>query len=311
MAETFATLTEAITAVFKTEQISLLSLDRICLTLSNPNWIISSGNNKVVQCSSISRRRVSSILSSSELFVRAGPPRSCMWALRPQNPLFTNDSALSSHIEQVLAENGPLTTQEIVNAGDIAGATDTIIQNFLESHTSDFCINSDGKWWFSQQPYPETNHFDNVINAIVYAFEKLNRESSIEELFWFLSLSVDGKGHKITRRKISRELSRRTDLFVHISRAKYALQNKTNSTKVQIEKSIPTVTNTLIPTPTQTSLTKCEVEFKSDTNCNWNLDPIYNFCETPPSAAIDSFNPQEFFSIGFSGFGETFSFFEA
>lgn len=245
MEEQYSTLTEAITAVFHKEETSLLSLDKICQVLQSPNFFLSSSSG-MTPCSSISRRRISSILSSSDVFVRAGPPRSCMWALRPSNPLFLSDGAILSCISTILAENGPLTAESIVEKGDLSGATVQIIRDFLESHQSEYSIcckttdeyyyyitktteeegnkkEGDDVWWFTGQPLPHRMEFESVISALLKAFEILNRDASIEEVSWVLCLSTLSQNKKISRRKISRELSRRPDLFQHISRAKYSL----------------------------------------------------------------------------------------
>lgn len=245
MEEQYSTLTEAITAVFHKEETSLLSLDKICQVLQSPTFFLSSSSG-MTPCSSISRRRISSILSSSDVFVRAGPPRSCMWALRPSNPLFLSDGALLSCISTILAENGPLTAESIVEKGDLSGATVQIIRDFLVTHQSEYSIcckttdeyyhyitrmveesqdpeNGDDVWWFTGQPLPRRMEFESVISALLKAFEILNRDASIEEVSWVLCLSTLSQNKKISRRKISRELSRRPDLFQHISRAKYSL----------------------------------------------------------------------------------------
>lgn len=302
MEESFPTLTEAISAIFRKEQTSLLSLDRICDGLANPNLFIVQVNKERVPCSTISRRRISSILSSCDLFIRAGPPRSCMWALRPHNPLFMNESALSSYIEQILTGNGPLYVEEIMQKSDIPGLTEQLINNFLLSHTDDFSINSNGKIWFSNQPLPEQKHFDNVVSALIYAFTVFKREASIEEVCWILCFStIDQK--KITRRKISRELARRTDLFQHVSRAKYALINQ-NANPISAPQEIKSVPNKLpLPVMPQInfSFDMPSFDFDNDwTNPDFNnemKEPTI-MCETPPCAQKDFFDPDSFFVYG-------------
>lgn len=313
MGERFSTLTEAITSVFKDEGTSLLSLDKICQALSNPDWVISMGNNGDIPTSSISRRRISSILSSSDLFVRAGPPRSCMWALQPQNPLFSNDSALLTHIEQVMTEHGPITTDEIVTFSELPEANESNINEFLTSHPQNFTLHPNNRWWFANQPYPLEYRFDSVIGALLFAFETLNRDASIEELNWFLCLSVDGKNQKISRRKISRELSRRPDLFSHISRAKYSLINKSHEPKKAMLNKLPHIQ---FPPPVITPMPTISQDFalfddpKIGLNGNWgDPDPLtIQICETPPTVSNDFFDPQDFFAIGFTGFGDSPSF---
>ncbi|OHS97908.1 hypothetical protein TRFO_35783 [Tritrichomonas foetus] len=287
----FTTLTEAITSVFRQEETSLLSLDRICQSLSKPELCINT-NNGVVSCSSISRRRISSILSSSDIFVRAGPPRSCMWALRPSNPLFLSDGALTSCINQILTDNGPLTIEMILEKGDLSGATVEILNDFLTSHSNDYELNHGNIWWFTNQPLPKRMSFDSVINALLQAFEILNRDASIEEINWILCLSTLPQCKRISRRKISRELSRRPDLFTHISRAKYSLLKKTQFLPIPFPQ---------LNLPVLTEENNFDILFdmipKIDILPDWQIP----HCETPPVCTTDFFDPNEFFSIGFVG----------
>ena len=304
MEEHFASLTEAITSVFRREETSLLTLDRICQALQAPGLFLSTSGG-IVPCSTISRRRISSILSSCDIFVRAGPPRSGQWALRPSNPLFLSDGAITSCINQILAEHGPLTVDAVLERGDFTGATGEIISQFLASHPNDYVQHDAGRWWFAGQPLPQKMEFESVISAILRAFEILQRDASIEEIAWLLSLSTLPQNKKISRRKISRELSRRPDIFQHISRAKYALiKNKQKQQKQPIQNKLN------IPLPNNVSgfqnvqQQQCffelmnEVPPKFDFNCDW-MTPI-NQCETPPLCTNDFFDPNEFFSIGFS-----------
>lgn len=300
MEEHFATLTEAISSIFKKDETSMLSLDRICEALSAPNLFLDT-SSRVIPCSSISRRRISSILSSSDVFIRAGPLRSCMWALRPSNPLFLSDGALMSCICQILTSEGPLTAQGIAEKGDISGATADILSDFMYQHKNDFSLHSDGVWWFTNQPLPDRWTFDNVINALVFAFQKINDGASIEELNWLLCLStVNNK--RISRRKISRELSRRTDLFNHISRAKYSLISSPESIAItnKILQQNSSKTNSFSASPFT-----IPVNFWSPSNssCSFPKDSEtwFNACETPPPFTNDFFDPNEFFSIGFTG----------
>lgn len=299
MEEHFSTLTEAITSIFKKDETSLLSLDRICAALSSPNLFLES-SSRVIPCSSISRRRISSILSSSDAFVRAGPLRSCMWALRPSNSLFLSDGALLSCICQVLTREGPLSSQEIVDRGDITGATPEIIHDFMNQRANDFTLHPGDVWWFAKQQLPGCYKFENVISALVFAFQTINDSASIEELNWLLCLSTAGS-KRISRRKISRELSRRTDLFYHISRAKYALiSNLEPGAVVNNEKQ-----------KNSCAENQCAVERCSAPSFFWPTANSLSFlkeseqwlnpCETPPPFTNDFFDPNEFFSIGFSG----------
>jgi hypothetical protein len=92
--QVFETISEAIVYAFRHQQTSLLSLDKICEVIQSSNLFLNSKKDGVAPCTTIIRRRISSTLSSSELFVRAGPPRTCVWAIRPNNPLFLSDSVI-------------------------------------------------------------------------------------------------------------------------------------------------------------------------------------------------------------------------
>ncbi|KAH0789568.1 hypothetical protein GPJ56_006534 [Histomonas meleagridis] len=296
MSEFFQSLPEAITYIFKKEGTPLLSLDCICQALSDPSLFVNS-NSGPIPCSSFSKRRINSTLTCSENFVRAGHPSSCMWGLRPSNPLFLSDGALLSSITQVLSQNGPLLTAEIVEKGDITGATPKLISEFLFQHKTEFSILPSQQWWFAEQPIPEKWNFDNIISAICHAFNVIDKSATAEEIQWLLCLSTIDRTKKITRKKISNELSRRTDLFRHISWAKYSLiQQGTPQTSLfltQTSSSVP-ISYSLELNCNNWSRMGCngeQGEFKRD----W-LAP----CQTPPPNT-DYFDPQEFFSIGFSG----------
>lgn len=221
--QSFDTLCDAITWVFRQEQTSLLSLDRICQVLQSPNLYINIKRQGLVPCSSIIRRRISSTLSSSELFVRAGPPRVCLWAIRPNNPLFLSDGVISASIEQMLTNNGPMTLEQFVNQTSLNGVDINLFERFLNEHETEFSRGEDGTYWFTDQPRPIQRDFESIIHALVHAFTVFPQGASVEELTWYLSMATVGGSKSITRRSVSRELSRRTDLFNHLSRARYIL----------------------------------------------------------------------------------------
>ena len=288
METTFSTLTEAIAHIYRSENTSLLSLDRICQALRDSNLKLETGSG-TVPCSQVSRRRISSILSSSELFIRAGPPRSCMWALRPCSPFYLSDGALSSCINHILTEEGPLTISQIVELGDVHGADATVISEFL-IRSKEYETDEHGVWWFAGQPKPEKWTCDSVVSGLVRAFEALGREASIEDLSRLLCLSTLPHGKKISRRKISRELSRRPDLFSRMSRAKYALATRAMPVHVPVKEDPVPQTFDLFAAP--------KFEFAPNWDGHSHVLPA---CETPPE--YDLFDPVEFFSIGFSSFG--------
>jgi len=219
----FETLGDAIIHAFQQEQTSLLSLDRICEYLHSPSLYLNSKKDGLIPCSSIARRRISSTLSSSELFVRAGPPRTCLWAIRPNNPLFLSDGAISASIEQMLAANGPMTLDAFVHTTQLNGADAVLFARFLADHPAEFALGADGTYWFTNQPRPIYRHFVSISHALAYALGVFKDGASVEELSWFLCMSTVTGQKAISRRSVSRELSRRTDLFDHLARARYTL----------------------------------------------------------------------------------------
>lgn len=238
--QSFDTLSDAVTYVFRQEQTSLLSLDRICQVLQNPGLFINIKKQGLVPCSTVTRRRISSTLSSCELFVRAGPPRVCLWAIRPNNPLFLSDGVISSSIEQMLTTNGPMTLEQFVAQTQLNGADITLFERFLSEHGSEFARNEDGTYWFTGQPSPIRQDFESISDALVCAFQLFPTGASVEELAWCLCIATVGGSKNITRRCVSRELSRRTDLFIHLSRARYiSIENHQKAAATGIELPIP------------------------------------------------------------------------
>jgi hypothetical protein len=219
----FENLSEAITHVFKAEKTFLLTLPRIYSILSVPHLDIKSHRDGLIPCSTITRRRISSALSSSDLFVRAGPVRAGLWAIRPSNPLFLTDSALTGLIEQMLTAHGPLSLQQFSTLIDLAGIDCLILDRFMIQHRDAYARAEVGSYWFAGQNRPIASNFQSIGDAVLWAFMTFPEDASVEELHWLLCLSTVGQTKRITRRSISRELSRRTDRFAHVSRARYAL----------------------------------------------------------------------------------------
>lgn len=245
----FDSLYEAITFAFRQEQTSLLSLDRICQVLQNPNLYFTSKSQGLVQCSTVTRRRISSALSTSELFVRAGSQRTCLWAIRPHNPLFLSDGAILASIEQMLTENGPMTVDQFVNATQLAGADINLYNRFIREHEHEFSQGEDGTYWFKNQPRPQARDFESISSALVFAFNEFPQGASVEELHWYLCLSTVSHIKKITRRCVSRELSRRTDLFSHLSRARYILLRALQANQEQNPVAMPIQNPAMMPNP--------------------------------------------------------------
>lgn len=233
----FDSLSDVLTYVFRQEQTSMLSLDRICEVLQQPNLFLNSRSTGLVQCSTISRRRISSVLSSSDFFVRAGPLRTCLWAIRPHNPLFLSNGSISASIEQMLTSNGPLTLEQFVEFTELNGADIELFAKFLDEHKKEFSLLENGTYWFTGQEPPQRRDYENISRALVDAFSKFPQGASVEELHWYLCLSTVAGSKKISRRNVSRELSRRSDLFAHLSRARYSLVSQLSRVRAR---SLPT-----------------------------------------------------------------------
>lgn len=145
-----------------------------------------------------------------------------LWAIRPNNPLYQCDAAIASSIEQMLTEHGPLTVPELVNLTQQMGADDNLFNRVLGVHADEFTINpDDGKIWFSMQPLPIRCDFENVDQAITFAFSIFQNGATIEELRKFLCLATH-HGIPISRLCISHALFEKPDIFVQVQRGRYA-----------------------------------------------------------------------------------------
>jgi hypothetical protein len=221
--QVFDAVSDAIVYAFQHEQTSLLSLDRICEVVQCPSLFLNAKKDGLIPCSTIVRRRISSTLSSCALFIRAGPPRTCLWAIRPNNPLFLSDSVISSSIEQMLTNSGPMTLEQFTQSTQLNGTDVGLFERFLAEHATEFARHSDDTYWFTGQPRPIQRDFESISHALVFALSAFPEGASVEELTWYLCLSTVNTVRTITRRNVSRELSRRTDLFDHLARARYRL----------------------------------------------------------------------------------------
>jgi hypothetical protein len=153
--------------------------------------------------------------------VRAGPARAALWAIHPTNSLFLSDAALTGSIHQMLTAHGPLTIEQFALLTELTGLDCQILETFMQQHTAEYTRESDGSFWFAGHTRPSPCNFDSMGHALLWAFSEFPEGASVEEMHWLLCLSTVGGTKKITRRSISRELSRRTDLFAHASRARY------------------------------------------------------------------------------------------
>ena len=89
---------------------------------------------------------------------------------------------LLSSITQVLSQNGLLLASEIVEKGDITGATPRLISDYLFQHKTEFEYLLSQQWRFAWQPVPGICSFESIISAIIYAFNVLGRSATAEEL---------------------------------------------------------------------------------------------------------------------------------
>lgn len=127
----------------------------------------------------------------------------------------------------MLTTYGPLTLSQMVEKTELGSSNSQLFQIVL-TENKEFEIGSDETWWFAKQPRPVRDDFDNICSAIVLAFNYFPNGATVEELYWTLCQSTVGCHNKISRRGISRELSRRQNLFEHVSRAKYIIKSDPN-----------------------------------------------------------------------------------
>ena len=279
----FDTITEAIKYAFQHDEKSVLSLDRIFEILSQPNLYIRQKYQEQTELRSvITRRRISSTLSSSEIFVKSGSQRTSMWALRPNNPMVVSDGTITNSIETVLVSNGPSTVEQIAKLCS-GGLNEGVFRAYLESHSNNYKADENGLLWFAGQPRPIKREFGNVYQALLHAFTIFKDGASIEELHWYLCLCTVGNGKPIKRRCISRELSRRQDLFIRLSRARY--------TAVHAQKNLPRPSSCPQPLLFDQNAT-------SFLSIDQNFDTQYQdeFIEAPIMDDDDQFVPINFFS---------------
>jgi hypothetical protein len=123
----------------------------------------------------------------------------------------------------MLTAKGPMTLQQFVAATELSGVDGALFERFLSQHAHLFSKGRDDTYWFTGHQRPVARNYDGLTSALLYALGCFSSGASVEELHWFLCISTVGGTKTITRRSVSRELSRRSDLFVHVSRARYTL----------------------------------------------------------------------------------------
>lgn len=242
----FETLSEAIAYAFRIEKTSVLNLDRICeLVMSDKLFLKHRSDAQPICCSSLTRRRISSTLSSSEMFLRAGRLRTCIWALKPVGAQYVSDGQLTNTIEDLLVTHGPLRPAQMAELSPMSEVDESVFTHFLQEKSGDYSAAEDGSYWFAGQKRPPKMHFESINRALIYACQNFPYGATVEQLHWFLCLSTVGVSKRITRRCVSRELSRRSDTFVHMSRARYAL---IGSMPMGVEEHAPIVVPQIVST---------------------------------------------------------------
>jgi hypothetical protein len=207
----FECLESLLTCVFRHLETPLLSLDRIADFLSKSD---------LPSETAISRRALLNVLSHSSQFVRAGLPQVHLFALRPNISFRVSDTAVAAHIEQLLARNGPMTTDQFVASADFPGHD--ILKKVLEVHADEFSWLPDGRVWFKKTPVPVRAAFSQLQDALEFAFAEYPAGATIEELRRMLCLCVCDEA-PITRLAIAKELARKPGFYVQIQRGKYVL----------------------------------------------------------------------------------------
>lgn len=279
----FDSITDAIRYAFQHDEKSVLSLDRISEVLSQPNLFIRQRGREQTELRAFAtRRRIAAALASTDAFVRSGPPHAELWALRPSNPLAASDGTIANAVDTVLVSGGPATVEQI-SKSCAGGIEEGVFRAFMEAHSDAYEADECGLYWFAGQPHPIRRDFDNMYSALMHAFTVFPDGASVEELHWYLCLCTVGNGKPVKRRSISRELSRRQDLFIRLSRARY--------TAVRAQEQIPRPAS--CPHPFclgQSSLMRFELPHVIETQLH------DNFIEAPILDDEDHFDPIDFFS---------------
>jgi hypothetical protein len=126
----------------------------------------------------------------------------------------------------MLTAHGPLTLEQFAALTDLSGVDYGMLDQFLCQHSEQYSRADDGSYWFAGQMRPCKANFPSMGSALLWAFGEFPVDASVEEVHRLLCLSTIGGIKPITRRSISRELSRRTDLFTHSGRARYMMAGR-------------------------------------------------------------------------------------
>lgn len=242
MEQTFESLTSLITFVFNQLETPLLTVDDIFDYLHKNNFQVQIEKNGIVSSSALSKRAITNELQRGDSFVcsmtskvsthrpklNTDSPKNQvvtqpqqLWAIRPNNPLFQCDAAIAASIDQLLTERGPLTVGELVHLTEEMGADEALFHRVLGVHADEFTLNQDGRIWYTNQPMPVRCDFENIEEALKFAFTIFTEGATIEELQHFLCLATQ-KGIPITRLTISHAFYLMQGVFVQIQHRRYA-----------------------------------------------------------------------------------------
>jgi hypothetical protein len=191
---------------------------------------------------------------------------------------------ISASIEQMLTAHGPLTSEQFACLTDLPGLDIGVFDRFFEERSVDYACHEDGTWWFAGRKRPTRVEYDSMGQALLCAFAEFPNGAAVEDLHWLLCLSTVGRNKAITRRRVSRELSRRTDLFAHVSRAKYIPRHQREA-----------------PPPGAAPCPVKVARVPAFPQVEWEVPPLVH--EPPLAARLahddDEFNPFAFFTSEF------------
>jgi hypothetical protein len=190
--------------------------------MAHSNLSVAIEGQSMVPASSVARRVVMSVLSSSDHFVSSGNPSAHIWALCPKNIFYQCDSAIESSVEQLLNVNGPMTINEVIAKADFPGASVGLLERILALRESGLNVLPGGRIWFIGIPVPARMGFDTVKESLEFALSLFPEGASIEDLRRVLCLSTEN-GVPITRISVSAGLSANPEVFAAVQRGKWTL----------------------------------------------------------------------------------------
>jgi hypothetical protein len=212
---------DAVLCLFRKEQASVLSLDRICEWLGSPGFSV--GQEPTCE---LRRRQISSLLSASDVFNSVEPRRSCQWALSSGDANLRHIEELKASIRGILADSGPAGSDELIAELQIAGYDLDFVRSLLRGDSFEFVWDpEDGRYWFKDEPRPIGGTFEGWAEALAAAFGLFPSGASVEEISRVLCLSTVSGFVRPTRHALSTELSRHSSSFERVARGRYRLRS--------------------------------------------------------------------------------------